>query len=293
MKNTASRARGYLSMEVITTVRGMKAYIKAIKQRGETICLVPTMGFLHKGHLDLMREGKTLADHLVISIFVNPTQFGPSEDLDKYPRDFERDSRLSEDVGVECIFFPDVHEMYPKGYATYVNVEGITEMLCGASRPTHFRGVTTVVAKLFNIIEPDVSVFGEKDFQQLTVIKRMVDDLNMNVKVIAHPTVREDDGLAMSSRNKYLSMEQRTSARVLNKALNKARELVIHGERDTAKIRQTTVAMIESTPEAAIDYVEIVDPDTLECIEKIDTKAVMALAVKIGNTRLIDNMELI
>ena len=280
-------------MDVITTVREMKAHVRAVKQRGETICLVPTMGYLHKGHLDLMREGKMLADHLMISIFVNPTQFGPTEDLSKYPRDFDRDRMLSEEVGVECIFFPSPEEMYPAGYATYVNVEGITGTLCGESRPTHFRGVTTVVAKLFNICEPDVSVFGQKDYQQLTVIRRMVKDLDMNVRVVAHPTVREDDGLAMSSRNKYLSSEQRTNALVLSKALNTARDLVKKGEREASKIRQIAVDMIASTPGAVIDYVEIVHPDTLQCIDVIDDRAVMALAVKIGATRLIDNTELL
>jgi pantoate--beta-alanine ligase len=280
-------------MEVITTVKGMKDYVKSIKQRGKTICLVPTMGYLHRGHLDLMRMGKTLADHLIISIFVNPTQFGLTEDLDKYPRDFDRDKRLSEEAGVDCIFFPDATQMYPRGYCTYVNVEGITSNLCGVSRPTHFRGVTTVVAKLFNIIEPEVSVFGEKDYQQLTVIKRMVNDLNMNVMVVAHPTVREEDGLAMSSRNKYLNPEQRRNAVILIKVLNKARDLVRQGERDVSKVRQMALDLISSTPGAVVDYVEIVHPDTLECIDDMDAKAVMALAVKMGNTRLIDNMELI
>jgi pantoate--beta-alanine ligase len=279
-------------MDVITDVKAMKAYVKAIKQRGETICLVPTMGYLHKGHLDLMRMGKDLADHLIISIFVNPTQFGPTEDLAKYPRDFEMDSRLSEGVGVECIFYPDAPGMYPPGYATYVDVEGITEGLCGASRPTHFRGVATVVAKLFNIVEPDIAVFGEKDYQQLVVIRRMVDDLNMNVKVIAHPTVREDDGLAMSSRNKYLNPVQRKSALVLSHSLKRAQELVRSGEKDASRIRAAVIDMISSTPECTIDYVEIVDPDNLKCLEHIEGRAVMALAVKVGTTRLIDNMEL-
>ena len=292
MKNTVSKARRRLRMELITTIPAIKTYVKGIKQRGETICLVPTMGYLHKGHLDLMRMGKTLADHLVISIFVNPTQFGLGEDLAKYPRDLENDRKLSDGVGVECIFFPDAQEMYPQGYATYVNVDGFSGKLCGKARPTHFRGVTTVVAKLFNIIEPDVAVFGQKDYQQLTVIKRMVDDLNMNVKIVAHPTVREEDGLAMSSRNKYLNSEQRKNALVLSKSLYKAHELVKRGENDASKITQMAFDMISSTPGAVIDYVEIVHPDTLECIDHIKTKAIMALAVKIGNTRLIDNMEL-
>jgi pantoate--beta-alanine ligase len=279
-------------MVVISDVNEMKSYVKAIKQRLETICLVPTMGYLHEGHLDLMRKGKELADHLVISIFVNPTQFGPSEDLAKYPRDFEMDHRLSAEVGVECIFYPDSSQMYPSGYATYVNVEQITETLCGLSRPTHFRGVATVVAKLFNIVEPDSAVFGMKDFQQLAVIKRMVEDLNMNVQIIAHPTVREEDGLAMSSRNKYLTPEQRKNALVLSKALNHAQKLVKDGRLDASAIREVVISMISSTPECIVDYVEIVDAKTLKCVERIEGHAVMVLAVKVGNTRLIDNMEL-
>jgi len=279
-------------MEVITTVSGMKAYVKALKARGETICLVPTMGYLHEGHLDLMRIGRTLADHLITSIFVNPTQFAPTEDLAKYPRDFDRDKALSEGVGVECIFYPDAAQMYPAGYSTYVNVEDITTRLCGIARPTHFRGVTTVVAKLFNIVDPDVSVFGEKDYQQLTVIKRMVEDLNMNVRIVSHPTVREQDGLAMSSRNKYLSPRQRTDATILRKSLVKAQEMVAAGEKDTSKIIGLAKEMISSVPEAVVDYVEIVHPDTLESLKKIESRAVMALAVRFGNTRLIDNMEL-
>jgi pantoate--beta-alanine ligase len=280
-------------MVVISDIREMKAYIRAIKQRGETICLVPTMGYLHKGHLDLMRMGKGLADHLVISIYVNPTQFGPSEDLAKYPRDFEMDSRLSEEVGVECIFFPDNSQMYPSGYATYVNVEGITDTLCGVSRPTHFRGVATVVTKLFNIVEPDTAVFGQKDYQQLVVIKRMTEDLNLNVKIIAHPTVREEDGLAMSSRNKYLNPEQRKNALVLSRALNHARDLVRAGEKNVSVIRSAVIGMISSTPECVLDYAEIVDPETLKCLDLIKDRAVMALAVRVGNTRLIDNIELV
>lgn len=279
-------------MDVITTVRGMKAYVKAVRQRGETICLVPTMGYLHKGHLDLMRMGRDLSDHLMISIFVNPAQFGPAEDLSRYPRDFEQDRRLSGEVGVDSIFFPTPEEMYPRGYATYVNVEGITETLCGVSRPTHFRGVATVVAKLFNICEPDVAVFGEKDYQQLAVIRRMVEDLNMNVTVIAHPTVREEDGLAMSSRNKYLSGEQRVNALVLSRVLGMARDLVAGGERKTEAIRKKALDMIASTPDAVVDYVEIVHPETMQCIDMIEDRAILALAVKIGTTRLIDNTEL-
>lgn len=280
-------------MEIIKDVQAMKAYVKALKAGGETVCLVPTMGYLHEGHLDLMRMGRPLADHLIISIFVNPTQFGAGEDLDKYPRDLPRDTEMAESVGVECIFNPEAADMYPQGYATYVNVEGITEGLCGASRPGHFRGVTTVVAKLFNIIEPDISVFGEKDYQQLAVIRRMVADLDMNVKVLAHRTVREEDGLAMSSRNKYLSPEERKNALVLNRSLKHAQERVTSGERNAALIRAEVEKMISSTPGCAIDYVEIVHPDLLNPLDIIESRAVMALAVRVGKTRLIDNITLV
>ncbi|HHO75471.1 MAG TPA: pantoate--beta-alanine ligase [Deltaproteobacteria bacterium] len=277
-------------MKIIREVKAMKAYVRAIREKGETICLVPTMGYLHEGHLDLMRMGAPMADHLVISIFVNPTQFGPNEDLDMYPRNMERDEKLAASVGVECIFFPEARDMYPDGYATYVDVERITCGLCGASRPTHFRGVATVVAKLFNIVEPGIAIFGQKDYQQLAVIRRMVNDLNMNVKVVAHPTVREENGLAMSSRNKYLSPDQRRNALVLHRSLLYASSLVKSGEKNPAKIREEVMDMIANTPECVIDYVEIVDPDTLEPVESINADVVMALAVKVGPTRLIDNM---
>ncbi len=279
-------------MEIIYDIPTMKAVVKSIRNKGESICLVPTMGYLHEGHLDLMREGKPLADHLIISIFVNPTQFGAGEDLDKYPRDLPRDAKMAEAVGVEYIFNPGAPEMYPHGYATYVNVEGITEGLCGAARPGHFRGVTTVVAKLFNIIDPDIAVFGEKDYQQLAVIRRMAADLNMNVKILAHPTVREEDGLAMSSRNKYLSPEERRNALVLSRSLNHARERVKGGDRIAAVIISEAKGMIAKTPGCVIDYVEIVDPDFLKPVDIIEGRVVMALAVRVGKTRLIDNITL-
>ncbi len=279
-------------MDVITTVRAMKEYARGIRRRGETICLVPTMGYLHEGHLALMRAGKPRADHLFASIFVNPTQFGPHEDLARYPRDFDRDRRLCEEVGVECIFHPSAEEMYPEGYATYIEVERITDTLCGLSRPGHFRGVATVVAKLFNTCIPDAAVFGEKDYQQLVVIRRMVKDLDMDVEIIAHPTVRESDGLAMSSRNKYLSADERNHATVLYRSLMKAREMVACGERDAAKVRQAAIDLIAETPSAALDYVEIVHPETLRSLDRIEAGSVMAMAVRIGSTRLIDNMEL-
>ena len=279
-------------MEIIREIQAMKEWVRAARKKGETVCLVPTMGYLHEGHLDLMRMGRPLADHLVISIFVNPTQFGAGEDLDRYPRDLPRDIELSESVGVECIFHPEASEMYPPDYCTYVNVENITSGLCGASRPGHFRGVATVVAKLFNIVEPDIAIFGEKDYQQLAVLKKMVEDLNMNVQILAHPTVRENDGLAMSSRNKYLTPEQRKNALVLFWTLKAARERVKQGERSAAVLKSEAVTMIEQVPECTIDYVDIVDPVLLTPLERIEDRAVMALAVKVGTTRLIDNMTL-
>jgi len=248
------------------------------------------MGYLHEGHVSLMHKARNLADHLIISIFVNPIQFGVGEDLDKYPRDLEHDKKLAAQARVECIFHPTPEQMYPAGYATSVDVEGITSGLCGASRPTHFRGVATVCAKLFNIIEPDVAVFGEKDFQQLAVIRRMVEDLNLNVQIVPHHTVREEDGLAMSSRNAYLSPEERTHATVLYRSLQHARELYGAGQNDARTVREAAVAMIRSAPGAVIDYVEIVDPVTLQPLGTIVPGAVMALAVKFGRTRLIDNM---
>lgn len=277
-------------MIVINEVKVMKAHVRMIKSKKQTIALVPTMGYLHEGHVSLMHKARNLADHLIISIFVNPTQFGVGEDLDKYPRDLEHDKKLAAQARVECIFHPTPEQMYPEGYATYVDVEGITAGLCGASRPKHFRGVATVCAKLFNIIEPDVAVFGEKDFQQLAVIKRMVEDLNMNVQIIPHHTVREEDGLAMSSRNSYLSPEERQHATVLSQSLLKARELFASGQHDAQAVRAEVVAMVQATPGAVIDYIEIVDPQTLQSVDTITPGAVMALAVKFGRTRLIDNM---
>ena len=275
---------------MINEVKVMKAHVRMIRSKKQTIALVPTMGYLHEGHVSLMHKARNLADHLIVSIFVNPTQFGVGEDLDKYPRDLERDKKLAAQARVECIFHPTPEQMYPGGYATYVDVEEITAGLCGASRPKHFRGVATVCAKLFNIIEPDVAVFGEKDFQQLSVIKRMVEDLNMNVQIIPHHTVREEDGLAMSSRNTYLSQEERKNATVLYRSLLHARELCQAGQHDARAVRAAVVALVESTPGAVIDYIEIVDPKNLQPLTTIEPGAVMALAVKFGRTRLIDNM---
>jgi pantoate--beta-alanine ligase len=277
-------------MQILKTIAEMREYVSEIKATGGKIGFVPTMGYLHKGHLDLMVKAREYTPHVVVSIFVNPTQFAPNEDLDKYPRDFERDEELCRETGVECIFYPTPAVMYPEGYSTYITVEGLSSGLCGVSRPTHFRGVATVVAKLFNIVEPDFSVFGEKDYQQLAVIKRMVRDLNMKVEVIGYPTVRESDGLAMSSRNAYLSPEERDIAPVLNRSLKHALSLFRKGETNAKTIKEEVVSMIEAATGCKIDYVEIVDGGSLVPVEMITESTVMAIAVKLGKTRLIDNI---
>jgi len=271
------------------TIAEIREFVRNARAEGKTIGFVPTMGYLHQGHLELMRRAKESCDVVVISIFVNPTQFGPKEDFAQYPRDLERDLRMAEDVGVDAVFNPSTEEMYPAGYCTYVEVERITEKLCGLSRPGHFRGVATVVTKLFNIVNPDQAFFGQKDAQQVLVIKRMVADLNLNVEVVTVPTVREADGLAMSSRNVYLNAEQRQAALVLSRSLQKAAEAVAAGQQDVSVIRQLVVGMIEAEPLAEIDYVEIYSYPDLEPVDKIQGPALLALAVKIGQTRLIDN----
>jgi len=284
------KKRGEMIMQILKTIAEMKDYVSGIKASGGKIGFVPTMGYLHKGHLDLMVKAREYTPQVVVSIFVNPTQFAPNEDLDKYPRDFERDEELCRETGVECIFYPTPAVMYPDGYSTYITVEGLSSGLCGVSRPTHFRGVATVVAKLFNIVEPDFSVFGEKDYQQLAVIKRMVRDLNMKVEIIGYPTVREKDGLAMSSRNAYLSPEERDVAPVLNRSLKHALSLFRNGETSAKKVKKEVSEMIEDAPGCIIDYVEIVDGISLAPVERVTDDAVMALAVKLGKTRLIDNI---
>ncbi len=267
----------------------MQEFSEGSRLKDKIIALVPTMGFLHQGHLELMEEGKKRADILIISIFVNPTQFSVGEDLEKYPRDMKRDKDLAEGVSVDIIFAPSASEMYPKGYQTYVNVEDVTRNLCGVSRPTHFRGVTTVVAKLFNIVKPHIAIFGEKDFQQLVTIRQMVKDLNFDIEIVGIPTVREKDGLAMSSRNAYLTPEERKAALSLNQAISKARDLFKSGERISESILLEVKKRIESESLTDIDYVKICDSQTLEYIKEIDRDAVLAMAVKVGRTRLIDN----
>jgi len=277
-------------MKVIETVRDMQDFSEDLRLRGKRIAFVPTMGYLHDGHLRLMEEGKRRGDCLVTSIYVNPTQFGPGEDLDKYPRDFARDERLSKDVGVDVIFYPSNPQMYPKQYHTYVTVEDITTNLCGLTRPTHFRGVATVCAKLFNIVKPHVTIFGRKDFQQLAVIKRMVADLNMDIEVIGIPTVREPDGLAMSSRNAYLKEGARESALSLSRSLRRAANLYNRGERNAGVILQEVKDFIEKQPDTKIDYVKICDTETMADVESAEEKrSVLALAVWVGTPRLIDN----
>lgn len=268
----------------------MQRYSDLAHQEGKTIAFVPTMGYLHEGHLSLMKKGRELADLLIASIFVNPAQFGPKEDLSTYPRNIRRDLELLTGEGVDKVFLPDEKEIYPDGFQTYVELKNLPFHLCGLSRPVFFRGVATVVLKLFNIVKPDFAIFGEKDFQQLLVIKQMVKDLNLDMEIVGGPIVREKDGLAMSSRNSYLSPEERANALILNKALKKAGENLKNGVRDSAQIIKEAAAMIESCPGAVIDYINICDPDTLEDIKTIEKPALMALAVKIGATRLIDNM---
>lgn len=276
-------------MEIIKDIKGMREFVRQQRQAGRRVGFVPTMGYLHEGHLSLVRIAREAADTVVMSIFVNPLQFGVGEDYEEYPRDLTRDSQLAESAGVAAIFAPAVSEMYCKDHATFVDVEHLTEGLCGASRPGHFRGVTTVVCKLFNIVQPDVAVFGQKDAQQAAVIQRMVRDLNLPLEIIVAPIVREADGLAMSSRNVYLSKEQRQAGLVLSKSLNMARDRIAAGERDAAALRQAMVDYIKAEPLANIDYVEIVDAESMKPLEELSGRVLMALAVRFGNTRLIDN----
>ena len=276
-------------MKIISSIREMQAFSESARNAGQKISFVPTMGYFHDGHLSLMREGRQRADCLAISIYVNPTQFGPSEDFAKYPRDFERDKSLAEGVGVDVIFYPEDKEMYPELYQTYVHVESVTQNLCGMSRPGHFRGVTTVCAKLFNIVKPHCAIFGKKDFQLLVAIKRMVLDLNMDLKIIGMPIVREPDGLAMSSRNVYLRMEERKAALSLSRSLKIAKGMYDGGERDVADILAEVRKNIEHHPHTNIDYAKICDTTTLKDIGLIERESVLALAVKINKTRLIDN----
>ena len=276
-------------MKIINSILHMQALAIAPEREGRRIALVPTMGFLHEGHASLLRHGRTLGDLLLLSIFVNPIQFGQNEDLDRYPRDLERDCQIAEACGVDVIFMPTAQEMYPHGFQTGVSVSDLSLPLCGASRPGHFDGVATVVAKLFNITRPDMALFGTKDYQQLAVIRRMTADLNMPVEIVGMPIVREADGVAMSSRNAYLSPLERQSATCLIRAIRRARELFALGERSVAILKKETRAVIEKEAAAVIDYIEFRDGATLQDLEAADGSTLLALAVRIGQTRLIDN----
>ncbi len=277
-------------VQTLNTVEAIRQVVAEARAQGKTIGLVPTMGALHAGHLSLCETAQAVSDFVIVSIFVNPTQFGPSEDFHRYPRPFEADQRLCADVGVDAIFHPEPAVIYPPGFHTYVEVEELQDVLCGSSRPGHFRGVCTVVLKLFNIVGPDHAFFGQKDAQQVRIIQQMVRDLNVPVEVRVVPTVREPDGLALSSRNQYLDAEQRRQAVVLFQALLAARECIAAGEHDAGKLRQQMIEQITTAPAAAIDYVAVVSADTLRPVERVDEKVLLALAVKFGNTRLIDNL---
>ena len=276
-------------MEIIETIATMQEASERWRNKDEIIVLVPTMGFLHEGHLELLRVGREKGDKLIMSLFVNPTQFGPQEDYDKYPRDTEGDLEKARSKGVDAVFMPSAMEMYPDGFQTTVTVEKVTQYLCGRSRPGHFSGVTTVVAKLFNITKPHRAIFGEKDYQQLVVIRQMVRDLNMGIDIIGVPTVRERDGLAMSSRNSYLTPDERESALSLKKGMEMAGAMVAKGEKDSAKIIGAVCELILSHPFTEIDYVTICNSENLTDIETVEEPALLALAVKVGRARLIDN----
>ena len=278
-------------MKILRTVKEIQEYTREIKKAGKTIGLVPTMGALHEGHLTLMRAARQAADVVIASVFVNPVQFGPNEDYDAYPRQFEADCAKLETVPVDAVFHPEPSEMYPAGYSTYVNVEGdITHKLCGAKRPGHFRGVATVVTKLMNLARADKAFFGQKDAQQVVVIKRFTADLNLPVEVVMVPICREESGLARSSRNVYLSAEERTAALVLSRSLKQAKAAFAEGEKETAKLKELVRSVLGQEPLADVDYVELYSFPGLEPIEAVEQPALLAIAVRIGKTRLIDNV---
>jgi len=276
-------------MEVIESVALMQSKAEELRLSGSTIGIVPTMGFLHEGHLELMRVAGRLSEKVIVSIFVNPTQFGPQEDFERYPRDTQGDLAKVEAVPVDIVFMPSAAEMYPRGFQSKVSVGDLSRHLCGLSRPGHFDGVATVVCKLFNITKPHIAVFGQKDYQQLAVISRMVEDMAMDVDIVGVPTVREEDGLAMSSRNAYLSAEERRSALCLKKAMDRAGELYARGERDSSVLKSSMERLILEHPFTNIDYVSVCDPVTLDDLETLGDRFLIALAVKVGKTRLIDN----
>lgn len=276
-------------MQIISDIQQMQSLTRSLRSTGKRIAFVPTMGFLHDGHASLLRAGRKLGDVLVLSIFVNPIQFGQNEDLDRYPRDMERDCGIAAECGVDIVFTPDAAGMYPPGFQTGVTVREISLPLCGASRPGHFDGVATVVTKLFNIVQPDLALFGRKDYQQLAVIRRMVSDLSMPVEIVGMPIVREADGLAMSSRNAYLTADQRNSALCLHRSIVAVRRLFAGGQRSAALLKRAVMEIVEQEPAVSIEYVEFRNGSTLEEQEIVDNVTLLALAVKVGQTRLIDN----
>jgi pantoate--beta-alanine ligase len=285
----ATKGFFYTKMKIIKSVKKMQSYSESLRLQGKRIAFVPTMGYFHEGHLSLMKEAKKMADCVVVSIYINPAQFGPKEDFSKYPRDLERDLKMAESVNVDVIFYPPDDEIYPTDYQTYVDVEKVTQNLCGISRPGHFRGVTTICLKLFNIVKPHIAIFGKKDFQQFISIKRMVDDLNLDLQIIGLTTVREPDGLAMSSRNKYLKEDERSSALALFATLKLAQKLYFEGERKASVIINEVKKLIKKADYTDIDYIKICETNTLNDVKEIKSQSVIALAVKVGKTRLIDN----
>ena len=276
-------------MKIAVTVKETREQVDEWRRQGLSVGLVPTMGYLHEGHKSLITRAVSENDRVVVSVFVNPMQFGPSEDLESYPRDMDRDAALCEEAGAALIFHPEPSEMYHNGFSSYVDMDTLTGGLCGKSRPVHFRGVCTVVAKLFNIVVPDRAYFGQKDAQQLAVVKRMVSDLNVGTQIIGCPIIREEDGLAKSSRNTYLNEKERQAALVLSRSLNAGKALVEAGETDAQAVRKAIIQEIEKEPMAKIDYVDVVDFDTITPIEIIQGSVLVAIAVFIGKTRLIDN----
>jgi pantoate--beta-alanine ligase len=280
---------GYDSMQIVDSIQAMQELAAARRAEGKIIALVPTMGYLHEGHASLMREGRSRSDLLVASIFVNPTQFGAGEDFDSYPRNLERDVAIADEEGVDLIFAPRASDIYPAGYQTWVDVDRLTLPMCGASRPGHFRGVTTVVCKLLNIVMPHLALFGKKDYQQLAAIRRMVADLNMVVEIVGMPIVRESDGLAMSSRNAYLNSTERVSALCLSRALGEVRNLYLRGITDLGILRNSVDKTLATEPSVLVEYVEFRNGETLDEVATAEGRTLLALAVKIGKTRLIDN----
>ena len=276
-------------MQVVKTVKEVRNIVAAWRKEGLSVGLVPTMGYLHEGHQSLIRKSAEQNDRTVVSVFVNPIQFAPTEDLDAYPRDLERDKKAVEEAGGNLIFHPEPSEMYPEHFTSFIDTTETTELLCGAVRPIHFRGVCTVVGKLFNIVTPDRAYFGQKDAQQLATIRRFVRDLNFGIEIVACPIVREEDGLAKSSRNTYLNAEERQAALVLSQSLKKGMELIENGERDAKVVIETIKANLEKETLARVDYVEVVDFENIQRVETISGETLVAIAVYIGKTRLIDN----